>query len=74
MIAIQETHMKAIKELIHCDVANILFVHDKSRELMFYVSGKWFRIPIESGLPGYCVVTGETLNIPDAYDDHRFNR
>jgi hypothetical protein len=63
-----------IKELIKCDYANILFVHEKSRELMLYINNKWFRIPIESGLSGYCVVTGETLNIPNAYEDHRFNR
>jgi adenylate cyclase len=32
------------------------------------------RFPIGVGIAGHVAATGETLNIPDAYDDPRFNR
>jgi signal transduction histidine kinase/CRP-like cAMP-binding protein len=31
------------------------------------------RLPIGSGIAGYVAATGETINIPDAYYDRRFN-
>lgn len=31
------------------------------------------RLPIGKGIAGYVAATGDTLNIPDAYLDHRFN-
>lgn len=32
------------------------------------------RFPIGTGIAGYVAATGEALNIPNAYDDQRFNR
>jgi signal transduction histidine kinase/CRP-like cAMP-binding protein len=32
------------------------------------------RLPIGKGIAGYVAQTGETINIPDAYSDPRFNR
>ena len=32
------------------------------------------RVPIEKGIVGYVARTGEVVNIPDAYQDPRFNR
>ena len=32
------------------------------------------RLPIGKGIAGYVAQTGETINIPDAYNDPRFNR
>jgi GAF domain-containing protein len=31
-------------------------------------------LPLGSGLAGYAAVTGQTINVPDAYADPRFNR
>ena len=31
------------------------------------------RLPIGKGIAGYVAATGDTLNIPDAYLDTRFN-
>ncbi|MFH0990295.1 MAG: ATP-binding protein [bacterium] len=31
------------------------------------------RLPVGTGVAGYVAQTGETINIPDAYNDHRFN-
>ena len=33
-----------------------------------------FRFPMDRGIAGYVATTGLTLNIPDAYQDDRFNR
>lgn len=32
------------------------------------------RFPMGKGIAGYVAMTGESLNIPDAYNDSRFNR
>lgn len=32
------------------------------------------RFPINVGITGFVATTGQTLNIPDAYSDHRFDR
>src|ERR671928_894496 len=32
------------------------------------------RFPVGVGIAGHVAATGETLNIPDAYDDPRFNQ
>ena len=32
------------------------------------------RFPMDKGIAGYVATTGKTLNINDAYRDHRFNR
>lgn len=31
------------------------------------------RIPLNTGIAGYVAMTGESLNIKDAYEDNRFN-
>ena len=62
------------KELIGCEICNILFVTDKTRELMLFTEGRWFRVPMLTSIAGACAMTGEPLHIPDAYADSRFNR
>lgn len=73
MLQIQEQHLQNIRQTIGCDIVNILFFNDHSRELMMCINERWFRVPSESGVSGWCVLTGETVNIADAYLDHRFN-
>lgn len=73
MLQIQERHLQNIKETVGCDIVSLLFFNDQTRELMLCINDRWYRVPCESGLAGWCVITGETLNIPDAYQDHRFN-
>jgi len=56
-----------------------LFLHDpKSGELWSKVAlgmaGQVIRIPSGAGIAGHCFQTGETINLPDAYADSRFNR
>jgi hypothetical protein len=73
MTQMQSQYLNAIKETIGCERVSMLFLNDKTRELMFCNDSKWYRVPAESGIAGYAIVTGETLNIPDAYADYRFN-
>ena len=73
MLQIQEQHLQNIRQTIGCDIVNILFFNDQSRELMMCINERWFRVPSDSGVSGWCVLTGENVNIADAYLDHRFN-
>jgi hypothetical protein len=73
MLMIQERHLSNIKETIGCEVVNFLFVNDLTHELMLCVNERWYRVPLESGVTGYCILTGDIVNISDAYADHRFN-
>jgi len=71
---LQSGHLRSFKEMLKCEHAHILFLHDKTRDLLLVVeSGVWFRIQHGSGIAGACVETGECINIPDAYEDPRFN-
>ncbi len=78
------THMLS---LIRCERALLLLVHETSRgtfsrvfdleaadldndQLRAPFEG---RFPINAGIAGYVAATAETVNIPDAYKDHRFD-
>ena len=73
MIQMQQQHLNDIKETIGCERINMLFLNENTRELMFCNDSKWYRVPSETGVAGYCIVTGETLNIPVANLDYRYN-
>ncbi|MFH2202150.1 MAG: GAF domain-containing protein [Elusimicrobiota bacterium] len=56
-----------------------LFVHDtKTDELWSKIAmgleSKEIRIPASAGIAGACFTSGETINIPEAYEDPRFNQ
>ncbi len=51
--------------------AHIFDVNDNKDEIALK---KEIRFPIGSGIAGYVAKTGEPLNIPNAYEDERFNR
>jgi hypothetical protein len=72
--ALQTEHIAHYVTLINCEVGNIFFLNRKSQELMLYVNDKWFKMSVDAGIAGYVARTGESLNIPDAYADDRFNR
>ena len=52
----------------------MFFSNDLTKELLLCHAGIWYKLPMSSGLAGYCAETGDCLNIQDAYADHRFNR
>lgn len=72
---LQNEHVQRFKNAVNCEVATIMFINSRTRELlMFADNNTWYRFPMGSGLAGYCAETGHTLNISNAYLDHRFNR
>lgn len=73
MSLMQTQYLNDIKEAVGCERISMLFLNDKTRELMFCSDSKWFRVPAECGIVGYAIATGETLNIADAPGDYRFN-
>lgn len=73
--ALQSEILFKFRKIINCEKASIFFINDLTRELVLFADdGKWYRLPSGSGIAGYCVETGETVNIPDAYADDRFNK
>ena len=72
---LQNEYLNKFKNTINCEIASIFFLNDDTQELLLHsTNGKWYRIPIGVGIAGHCAATGESLNIADAYKDHRFNR
>lgn len=56
-----------------------LFLWDRERgelwsRLAQGMESREIRFPADKGITGHVVTTGETVNIPDAYQDPRFNR
>lgn len=55
-----------------------VFMYDKEKNELWSkvalgMDSQEIRFPADKGLAGYVVKTGEPLNIPDAYNDSRFN-
>lgn len=72
----------ALRDLLDADRATVFEFDEKSQELFTQVahgigSGdapKVIRIPMSAGIAGAAATTRRIVNIPDAYDDARFNR
>jgi hypothetical protein len=72
---LQTEVLNKFKETLGCEVASLFFVNNKTRELLLCsAESRWYRVPFGVGICGYCMETGENVNIPDAYSDYRFNR
>lgn len=71
--------MEEARLLMQADRSTLWLIDEESGELWSKVKsgdGKTLvelRIPSATGIVGHVVGTGETLNIPDAYQDPRFN-
>ena len=66
----------ATTKLVDCDRATVFFVDQEKNELWSKVAlgASEIRFPIGRGIAGTVAATGETINIPDAYADPRFNQ
>jgi hypothetical protein len=77
---LQQEYLNKFRMIINCEKASIFFVNHMTRELLLFADDDksntttWFRIPQGAGIAGYCAETGERVNIPDAYEDPRFNK
>jgi putative nucleotidyltransferase with HDIG domain len=66
----------ATTKLVDCDRATVFFVDQEKNELWSKVAlgASEIRFPIGRGIAGTVAATGQTINIPDAYADPRFNQ
>jgi putative methionine-R-sulfoxide reductase with GAF domain len=68
--------MQTARELLNAERC-ALFMLDKEKGELWSTLAQGageIRIPMNKGIAGHVAVTGEILNIPDAYHDKRFNR
>ena len=65
-----------VYKYVGCDKVAFFLIDEHQQELWCKASDDvaGIRLPINAGIVGHCVVTGESLNIKDAYQDKRFNR
>jgi adenylate cyclase len=71
--------MEEARDLMSADRSTLWLIDETTNELWSKVKsgdGKTMidlRIPADRGIVGYVATTGQTLNIPDAYQDPRFD-
>ena len=70
--------MARTTEAMRADRSTLFLVDAKRRELWSKVAQGMeraeIRFPMHVGIAGHVATTGETLNIPDAYEEPRFNK
>ncbi|MBU1108249.1 MAG: GAF domain-containing protein [Candidatus Riflebacteria bacterium] len=73
-----EKIMEAVIMILSCDRATIFLYDEKNNQLWSQVAlgmrDQEIRIPANRGIAGEVFTTGNTVNIPDAYKDSRFNQ
>lgn len=67
--------MDEVKNVLNCDRCSVFILNEESHELWARVAHgeSEIRFPSHLGIAGHVASTGESLNIPDAYADSRFN-
>ena len=79
LLPLLEKVMQTVTDILDAD-RSTLFLHDKrTNELWSNIAqgmagGQQIRIPSSAGIAGSVFTSGETVNIPDAYSDSRFNQ
>lgn len=64
-------------QLVEAERCTVYVVDDQKKELWARVAQRMttqIRMPLGQGLAGQAALTGETINVPDAYADPRFDR
>ncbi len=68
------TITERVHTLLESDRCTI-YLYDKSSEELWSVQGEVnLRFPVGKGIAGQCLTAGEVINIPEAYEDARFNQ
>ncbi len=70
--------MEEVAKILFADRCTVFLLDEEKGELWSVVAmgiekGKGIRFPADKGIAGHVATTGEILNIPDAYQDNRFN-
>ena len=73
--SLQQLHITKLANLIGCEVGYVLFLVENTRELVFTVRQRWFRVPMSACIEGQCAAYGgEVMLVTDAKTDSRYNR
>jgi adenylate cyclase len=69
---------RRIREMLNADRASLFLVDHENQSLLLRITeglpdGVEIRIPIGTGIAGAVAESGESIRIPDAYSDPRFN-
>eukprot|EP00002_Diphylleia_rotans_P029267 TRINITY_DN5950_c0_g1_i4.p1 TRINITY_DN5950_c0_g1~~TRINITY_DN5950_c0_g1_i4.p1 ORF type:complete len:1360 (-),score=279.66 TRINITY_DN5950_c0_g1_i4:394-4473(-) len=68
-----EKMRRTSKDLLHADKCTLFLVNHQKGELWTKLEeGLEISFPLSSGIAGYVARSGDTVNIPDAYQDPRF--
>lgn len=72
------TTMKEVAKILNADRCSVFILDEEKNELWSIVAmgiekGREIRFPATKGIAGHVAMTGEILNIPDAYKDPYFN-
>ena len=72
------TTMEEVAKILNADRCTVFLLDENKNELWSIVAmgiekGKEIRFPADKGISGHVATTGQVLNIPDAYQDPRFN-
>ncbi len=77
----REAYLRGLVDLcsqaVDAERCTVYIVNGKKKELWARVAQRTateIRLPIGQGLAGQSALTGETINVPDAYADARFDR
>eukprot|EP00933_Yihiella_yeosuensis_P050357 TRINITY_DN48163_c0_g1_i1.p1 TRINITY_DN48163_c0_g1~~TRINITY_DN48163_c0_g1_i1.p1 ORF type:complete len:860 (-),score=158.36 TRINITY_DN48163_c0_g1_i1:388-2967(-) len=68
--------MEEAKTLLGAEVASVFLVDEERDELYSTINSTstMIRIPVNMGIAGHVASTGESIVIPNAYEDERFNK
>jgi len=68
--------MDSVTQVMSADRSTLFMVDEQKQQIWSKVAQgtSEIRIPLGQGISGHVAKTGETVNIPDAYEDERFNR
>ena len=77
----RDAYLRGLIELctqaVDAERCTIYFVDHKANEIWARIASRIaleIRLPLGSGIAGQVAATGETINVPDAYADPRFDR
>lgn len=73
--ALLEKILSQVTRVMHADRSTLFLIDKEKGEIWSRVAqgADILRLPLGQGIVGHVAQTGETLNIPDAYKDERFN-
>jgi hypothetical protein len=74
MMELQAEVITYFRDLMKCEEAQILFVDERTQQMMLQHNSIWYRMSIDSGIAGECYRTGQAVIVENCYESELFNR